>query len=109
MADSKDALSTLPALGVEEREKPGYEDNALEDDKGKLSPGSDHAQGFYENDDGLGSTKFVNGEPVITDGKDVSRYSIDVRDDGDPPITFRSFVLGTILGGLGAALYQVSS
>ncbi|VDB91635.1 unnamed protein product [Peniophora sp. CBMAI 1063] len=46
-------------------------------------------------------------EPVIVDGKDVSRYIVDLRDDGDAPITFRSMLLGTILSGLTAALYQL--
>jgi hypothetical protein len=50
---------------------------------------------------------YVNGEPVISSGKDVSKYLVDLRDDGDPPITFRSLVLGTVIGGLGAALNQV--
>lgn len=50
---------------------------------------------------------FVNGEPVITSGRDVSKYLVDLRDDEDPPFTFRSIVLGTMIGGLGAALYQV--
>jgi hypothetical protein len=49
----------------------------------------------------------VKGEPVITNGRDVSRYLVDLRDDEDPPFTFRSAVLGTVIGGLGAALYQV--
>jgi hypothetical protein len=51
---------------------------------------------------------YVNGEPVITTGKDVSRFVVDVRDDGDPALTFRSFVLGTLCSGLGATLIQVS-
>ncbi len=51
--------------------------------------------------------QYVNGEPVITSGRDVSRYLVDLRDDEDPPFTFRSVVLGTMIGGLGAALYQV--
>jgi hypothetical protein len=51
--------------------------------------------------------RYVNGEPVIANGRDVSRYLVDLRDDEDPPFTFRSAVLGTVIGGLGAALYQV--
>ena len=51
--------------------------------------------------------QYVNGEPVITNGRDVSRYLVDLRDDEDPPFTFRSVILGTIVGGFGAALYQV--
>ncbi|KAH8987176.1 OPT oligopeptide transporter protein-domain-containing protein [Lactarius akahatsu] len=50
---------------------------------------------------------YVNGEPVITSGKDVSKYLVDLRDDEDPPFTLRSIVLGTIIGGLGATLYQI--
>lgn len=50
---------------------------------------------------------YVNGEPVIKTGEDVSNFLFDVRDDGDPALTFRSFVLGTIFAGLGAALSQV--
>lgn len=50
---------------------------------------------------------FLNGEPVITTGRDVSKYLVDVRDDRDPALTFRSFFLGTVFAGLGAALCQV--
>ncbi|OJT06231.1 Oligopeptide transporter 8 [Trametes pubescens] len=51
--------------------------------------------------------RYVNGEPVITTGWDVSRYLVDTRDDGDPAITFRSLLLGTVFAGLGAALCQI--
>ena len=51
--------------------------------------------------------QYVNGEPVINNGRDVSRYLVDLRDDEDPPFTFRAAVLGTVIGGLGAALNQV--
>lgn len=51
--------------------------------------------------------QLVNGEPVITTGRDVSRFLVDTRDDGDPALTFRSMFLGTVFAGLGAALYQV--
>ena len=59
---------------------------------------------YYDEDEDI---KYVNGEPVITSGRDVSRYLIDVRDDGDPALTFRSLFLGTVFAGLGAALCQV--
>ncbi|EGO04012.1 hypothetical protein SERLA73DRAFT_165539 [Serpula lacrymans var. lacrymans S7.3] len=49
----------------------------------------------------------VNGEPVVSSGKDVSRYLIDLRDDGDPALTFRSLFIGTVFAGLGAALSQI--
>ncbi|RDX52925.1 oligopeptide transporter [Lentinus brumalis] len=51
--------------------------------------------------------EYVNGEPVITSGRDVSRYLVDVRDDGDPALTFRSLFIGTVFAGLGAALCQI--
>ena len=50
---------------------------------------------------------YVRGEPVISNGRDVSRFLVDTRDDGDPAITFRSLFIGTVFAGLGAALYQV--
>ncbi|KAL4248101.1 oligopeptide OPT transporter family protein [Abortiporus biennis] len=50
---------------------------------------------------------YINGEPVITNGRDVSRFLVDVRDDEDPALTFRSLILGTIFAGLGASLYQI--
>ncbi|TCD71832.1 hypothetical protein EIP91_003175 [Steccherinum ochraceum] len=53
------------------------------------------------------SVEWVNGEPVISNGRDVSKYLIDIRDDGDPAITFRSCVLGTVFAGLGATLVQI--
>lgn len=49
-----------------------------------------------------------NGEPVITTGHDVSRFVVDIRDDGDNALTFRSIFLGTIFAGMSAALSQVS-
>jgi hypothetical protein len=51
---------------------------------------------------------FRNGEPIITTGRDVSRYVVDIRDDEDPALTFRSIFLGTIFAGMAAALSQVS-
>ena len=49
-----------------------------------------------------------SGEPVITTGHDVSRFVVDIRDDHDAALTFRSMFLGTIFAGMGAALSQVS-
>ena len=50
-----------------------------------------------------------NGEPVITTGLDVSRFVVDIRDDEDTALTFRSMFLGTVFAGMGAALSQVSN
>ena len=52
--------------------------------------------------------EFSNGEQVIATGRDVSNFVVDIRDDGDEALTFRSIVLGTIFAGMGAALCQVS-
>ncbi|PIL26670.1 transporter [Ganoderma sinense ZZ0214-1] len=54
-----------------------------------------------------GEVVYVKGEPVITTGLDVSRFLVDTRDDGDPALTFRSLVIGTVFAGLGAALCQI--
>ncbi|OBZ73648.1 Oligopeptide transporter 1 [Grifola frondosa] len=54
-----------------------------------------------------GDVQYVNGEPVVTTGCDVSRFLVDTRDDGDPALTFHSLVLGTVFAGLGAALFQI--
>lgn len=62
-------------------------------------------QSYNDSDDD--SVKYVHGEPVITTGKDVSRFAVDLRDDGDQAFTLRSIVLGTVFAGLGAALCQV--
>ena len=51
---------------------------------------------------------FHNGEPIIATGRDVSRFVVDIRDDEEPALTFRSMFLGTIFAGMGAALVQVS-
>ena len=48
-----------------------------------------------------------NEEAIISTGEDVSRFVVDLRDDGDDALTFRSMVLGTVFAGLGAALCQV--
>ncbi|KAH7887105.1 OPT oligopeptide transporter protein-domain-containing protein [Phlebopus sp. FC_14] len=50
---------------------------------------------------------YVNAEPVVTTGADVSRLLVDMRDDEDPALTFRSLFLGTIFAGLGAALCEI--
>jgi len=57
--------------------------------------------------DGDGGVVRLNGEPVITTGEDVSRFVVDLRDDGEPALTFRSLLLGSFFAGLGAALCQV--
>ena len=73
-------------------------------EKNEVIPDQDDSSGF---EDEAERPQYVNGEPVITTGRDVSRYLIDLRDEQDLPITFRSVVLGTVVGGPGAALHEV--
>ena len=82
-----------------DEKSPSVDNPCDERDLDKYSPG------FEDTTDK--KPPYVTGDPVITNGKDVSRYLVDLRDDEDPPFTFRSVVLGTAIGGLGAALYQV--
>ncbi|KAL4079725.1 oligopeptide transporter [Scleroderma citrinum] len=48
------------------------------------------------------------GDTIIKTGKDVSHFLVDLRDDGDPALTFRSLVIGTLLACIGAANTQVN-
>ncbi|KZV65129.1 oligopeptide transporter [Peniophora sp. CONT] len=91
---SHDAAVTLPELN--EKDLPPYSPG-IEKDKLDLDAEASH-------DD---VSAALSKEPVIVDGKDVSKYVVDLRDDGDAPITFRSLVLGTLMSALTAALYQL--
>ncbi|KAF8464965.1 oligopeptide transporter [Russula ochroleuca] len=97
MAELQGTLPTLP---------PSSNDPSSDDISGDTEPSInlDKPSSFEDADE---KPHYVNGEPVINGGRDVSRYLVDLRDDQDPPITFRSVVLGTVIGGLGAALYQI--
>jgi hypothetical protein len=53
--------------------------------------------------------EYRNGVPVITTGRDISRFVVDIRDDGDEALTFRSIFLGTVFACMGATLGQVST
>lgn len=76
----------LEIIAVDEKEL-NVEDIALEDDF---------------------KVAYRNGEPIIATGRDVSRFVVDIRDDEDLALTFRSIFLGTLVAGLGATLGQVS-
>ncbi|WWC59398.1 uncharacterized protein I303_101953 [Kwoniella dejecticola CBS 10117] len=47
------------------------------------------------------------GQVVIRDGTDVARYVVSTQDDGDPALTFRSFVIGSGLTALAACINQI--
>jgi hypothetical protein len=93
----------LSSSGTSLKEKAAHVGNTVDEKDFALDPDKS-SDGFNDEDEG---PLFVNGEPVITSGRDVSKFLVDLRDDEDPPFTFRSVVLGTLIGGLGAALYQV--
>jgi hypothetical protein len=78
--------------------------NNIPGDKKEASLYLDESSDFRDADE---KPQYVDREPVINSGRDVSKYLVDLRDDQDPVFTFRSVVLGTVIGGLGAALYQV--
>jgi hypothetical protein len=86
MSSNEERLKTIVEDGKELQYN--IDDNSLEDDS---------------------KPTFQNGEPVITAGRDVSRFVVDIRDDEDPALTFRSMFLGTIFAGMGAALSEVSN
>ncbi|KAI6095908.1 OPT oligopeptide transporter protein-domain-containing protein [Pisolithus croceorrhizus] len=75
--------------------------------EGATSPTSEKACGEAEHLRNEGDEVFIKGEPVVTTGRDVSLYLVDVRDDGDPALTFRSLFIGTVFACLGAALCQI--
>ena len=82
MSSSEEKLETIVIAG----EKDNVSDHTLDDDS---------------------KPTFRNGEPIITTGRDVSRFVVDIRDDEAPALTFRSIFLGTVFAGMGAALSQV--
>jgi hypothetical protein len=89
-------------------EKKRFEDTKVSGDGEKVDIVDEKVledQSYNDSDDD--SVKYVNGEPVITTGKDVSRFAVELRDDGDQALTLRSILLGTVFAGLGAALRQV--
>ncbi|KAF9519299.1 hypothetical protein BS47DRAFT_1324590 [Hydnum rufescens UP504] len=67
---------------------------------GKFGPDEENFKSMADD------TMLIKGTPVIQSGADVSNFVVDDRDDGDPALTFRSFFLGTVIAGLGAALAQ---
>jgi hypothetical protein len=99
MSELQDKLPTLSSLPDKHALDEKCLDSSADEEASLDQDGSNKSQD--------GKSIYINGAPVITGGKDVSKYLVDLRDDGDPPVTFRSILLGTIVGGLGAALYQV--
>lgn len=102
-----EALSAHQSIEHSEKKASTDDADVVEDKNGYFSDEKDsHLE--TNSSDRDSEVEWVNGEPVITTGRDVSKYLVDVRDDGDLAITFRSLVLGTVFAGLGASLVQVS-
>ncbi|KAF9225684.1 OPT superfamily oligopeptide transporter [Gyrodon lividus] len=78
----------------------GEDDTPLESEK------ASNLEGRFIPEDG-DEVVYINGEPVVTTGRDVSRFLVDLRDDGDQALSFRSLFLGTVFAGLGAAICEI--
>ncbi|KAH8825162.1 oligopeptide transporter [Flagelloscypha sp. PMI_526] len=94
-------INSLPILSDDKEKTPLSEKDSanLADLADKVSVSSDKE--FEGGDAGSDDAS------IVVDGNDVSRLIVDIRDDGDPSLTFRSIVLGTILSGLGATIVQL--
>ncbi|KAF9446473.1 oligopeptide transporter [Macrolepiota fuliginosa MF-IS2] len=98
--DKQLSASAIDNNDNEANEKQQYDDTKI-DEKGSVSDDS------FIRGDGDEEVQYLNGEPVVTTGKDVSRYVVDIRDDGEAALTFRSLTLGTVFAGLGAAVCEI--
>lgn len=99
----------LPVLSIDEKAYANEKAADSSDDViDKVDLGDDNGSSLEKAYEGKqDGVTYVNGEPVISSGADVSNFLLDIRDDGDSAITFRSLFLGTVFAGLGAALSQV--
>jgi len=52
-------------------------------------------------------TELPEEEIIIRSGKDAANHLLSLRDDGDPALTVRSIVLGTVMAGFQAAMNQI--
>ncbi|KAG5639832.1 hypothetical protein DXG03_003032, partial [Asterophora parasitica] len=104
MASSPPDAGGLNALPISAKEADrDSNSNSVDVSKEKDFDEPDTADYTVDDDE---KVTYLKGEPVVTNGRDVSRFVVDIRDDGDNALTFRSIVLGTVLAGLGATLCQ---
>ncbi|KAF9873385.1 peptide transporter mtd1 [Colletotrichum karsti] len=76
---------------------------AVDSKSSEASPSK--ADGVESGDELLADdVEYVNGHPVIRNGVDVSKFVVSDRDDGDPALTFRSIVLGTVFTALSSVI-----
>lgn len=89
----------------EDRKSERTESLANRDDEKDIAniPGSKRSS--FDELSGTNQVKYgPDGEPIIQNGSDVSRFLVSTRDDGDPPVTFRGIVLGTIFTALSSSM-----
>lgn len=104
------SLEAVPKLALspddDQKLPPSYDDDkklpVTAEDVDEKALGSEKESASSEPDH-----LYVNGEPVISTGEDVSNFLVDVHDAGGDALTFRSIVLGTLLSGFGASVTQV--
>lgn len=96
-------MASLEAEKFSELPTLGQADDYKLDSKSDIAVKEEASSDYLDSEDVV----LLKGEPVVTTGSDVSRFVVDLRDDGETALTFRSFVLGTVMAGLGAALCQV--
>jgi hypothetical protein len=104
--DEAEKLTNLPTLGQDDNSS-GVNVADRKSDSVEIVDEKDLAYLDADNSFRDDDVVLLKGEPVVTSGKDVSRFVIDLRDDGEVALTFRSLFLGTVMAGLGAALCQV--
>jgi len=98
----------LPALAPHNDSSSFFYTNEKQNDSGTSSVeiANEKVDAYMHED---GEPEYRNGVQVIQTGLDVSRFVVDIRDDGDQALTFRSILLGTVFAGMGAALCQAST
>ncbi|CAO1621252.1 unnamed protein product [Parajaminaea phylloscopi] len=105
---SPSILQDEKASSVIDTDAPGHLDNVAVLEKEQRIDVNDDSKAEAG---GKWATQFNDkGEPIITTGHDVSRHLIICRDDGDPALTLRSWVLGLALNSLisvAAALFSI--
>ncbi|KAK7214772.1 hypothetical protein V2G26_002775 [Clonostachys chloroleuca] len=99
MSKEMDVIHGLPEDLGEEKNTAVVQEHTKTDKGSPGQPEEEHSDDSRESD-----TTYVNGHPVIRDGFDVSKFLISVRDDGDPALTFRSIVLGSVFTALSSVI-----
>jgi hypothetical protein len=95
--DDAFGIQAVPYAGTTQEEIPSDEKS----DKDRSPTDSETAI------DKLDKEGYVEDDFVIRSGADASKHLLSLRDDGDPVLTFRSFLLGTAFACFQAAMNQI--